>query len=203
MTRSKPVIIGLTGPTGSGKGIIADVLRGRGAYVIDADRIAHAVLFPGGAAYSEVVANLGAGILNDDKTINRKTVAAVVFNDKTKLQQHTETTHKHILKQIRNEIDAATQAGYKIICIDAPLLTESGLHERCDVTIAVRADDRLRMERIMERDGLTQTDAERRMASQTPFEEIARRADVIFDNNAGPEDLARKAASHIDQWLNG
>ena len=77
------------------------------------------------------------------------------------------------------------------------------MHERCDVTIAVRADDQLRLTRIMERDGLTQAEAERRMASQTPFEEVARHADVILDNNAGPEELARKAASLADQWLNG
>jgi len=198
MTRSKPLVIGVTGLTGSGKSLVAETLRKRGAYIIDADKIAHAILLPGGGAYDEVVANLGESIL-DDGFINRKKVAAIVFSDAEKLRQHTATTHKHILLKIYDEIDDAKRNNSDIICIDAPLLIESGLHKSCDVTWVVHAEEDIRMERIMRRDGITRGEAARRMAVRAPFAETARHADAVFINDSDPEALAQAVTDKLNE----
>jgi len=194
-------IIGLTGRTGSGKSFIADILAKRGAYIIDADKIAHGVLLPGGGAYDEVVKNFGASILDENKFINRKKVAEIVFNDPAALKLHTETTHKYILKKTYEEIENAKKTNFQIVCIDAPLLVESGLHNDCDIVWAVYTDDAIRLKRIIGRDGISEEEAHKRMESQTPFDEIKKHADVIFINNNGADELTAEVIDRMNECI--
>ena len=188
-------IIGLTGQSGSGKSLAANILKEHGAYIIDADKIAHEVLLPGGLAYEEVISNLGCGILDDDNFINRKKVAQIVFNDPEQLKRHVEATHKHIINKMHEEINAAIN--YRIICLDAPLLTESGMHLICDEVWAIYADEAIRAKRIMKRDNLSAKEAERRFAAQSSFEKIAQYADIIINNNSSPEEFAYEVKKRI------
>jgi len=160
------------------------------------------VLLPGGGAYEDVVFNLGESILDENGYIDRKKVSAIVFNDREKLRIHTETTHKHILKKIYDEIEHAKKNNYPIVCIDAPLLTESGLHNACDYTWAVYADEPARLKRIMKRDNLTESEAINRMKSQTHFNDIACYADVILDNNGSPEEFIISVRQRISACIN-
>jgi len=194
---NRAYVLGLTGRTGSGASTAAGILEERGVLIIDADKIAHDVLLPGGGAYGEVVAALGETILDNDKLIDRKKVAAIVFNDAEKLRVHTETTHRYILQKIEEAINAASGA----VCVDAPLLVESGLYKRCDTNWAVYADHRVRLERIMSRDGLPADEAERRMASQADFSEIARYVDVVIHNNADRDALKDAVTARMAECL--
>ena len=194
-------IIGLTGRTGSGKSFIADILAEHGAYIIDADKIAHGVLLPGGGAYDEVVGNLGECILDENRLIGRKKVAEIVFKNPAALRTHTETTHKYILKKIYEEIENAKKSNYQITCIDAPLLVESGLHKNCDVVWAVHADDSIRLKRITGRDNISEDEAKKRMQSQTPFDEIKKHADVIFINDNGTDELTTEVIDRMNECL--
>ena len=194
-------IIGLTGQTGSGKSTIAGILYKNGAYIIDADKIAHEVLLPGGGAYEEVINNLGESILDKNKLIDRKKTAEIVFNDAGALKRHTQTTHKYILKKIFEEIDDARNKNFQLACIDAPLLIESGLHNKCDTVWAAYADDDLRLKRIIKRDGISETEAKKRMASQTPFDEIKKYANVIFYNESDFDGLTAEVIKRMDECL--
>ena len=194
---NRAYVLGLTGRTGSGASTAAAILKERGVYIIDADKIAHDVLLPGGGAYGAVVAELGDSILDENRHIDRKKVAAIVFNDAEKLRVHTETTHRYILQKIEDEIDAAS----KFVCIDAPLLVESGLYKRCDESWAVCADYQTRLKRIMSRDGLTPEEAKRRMAAQKSFGEIARYIDHIIYNDAGRDALKSAVLARMAKCL--
>ena len=195
------VIIGLTGQTGSGKSSVAEILADNGAYVIDADKIAHGVLLPDGGAYDEVVANLGESILDKDKNIDRKKVAAIVFNDPEALKIHTAATHKHILFKINDEIAEAIVRGEKTIVIDAPLLIEAGLHKKCGFVWAVCADYKTRLNRIITRDKLSGDDAIRRMSSQTQFDEIRKHANTVIINDSDRESLSREVLKRLGECV--
>jgi dephospho-CoA kinase len=195
-------IIGLTGQTGGGKSTAADVLRNNGVYISDADKIAHAVLLPGGGAYSDVISLFGLDILDGERRIDRKKVGAIVFSDPVMLQLHTEATHRHIKRIILEEIGHARFSGCALACIDAPLLIESGLHEICDYIWVVRAEYDIRLKRVMTRDNISEQAARNRIDAQTPLDVLERYADALIDNNgslcAFTADVLHRMAECID-----
>ena len=195
------MLIGLTGRIGSGKSAAASVFRQRGAYVIDADEIAHEVLLPGGGAYDAVVHNLGEGILDDKGFIDRKKVARIVFSNPEELKRHNEATHGHILTAIEKKILTAGGADGGLICLDAPLLVESGLNIFCDAVWAVYADEATRLKRIVTRDGVTEEDARLKIASQEPFDTIRAAADLIIVNGGSEADFISEVNRRIDECL--
>jgi dephospho-CoA kinase len=75
------LVIGLTGNIATGKSSVLDYLARLGAYIIDADKLAHQSMTPEGQAYHAVVAEFGPAILNPDKTINRKALGQIVFRN--------------------------------------------------------------------------------------------------------------------------
>ena len=78
------LLVGLTGGMGSGKSLAASYFRELGAQMIDADRISRELVAPEKPAWKEVVEEFGSSVLNPDQTLNRKQVAAIVFNDESK-----------------------------------------------------------------------------------------------------------------------
>ena len=88
--------IGLTGGIASGKSTVSNWLRDHGAPIIDADVAAHRVVEPGQPGLKAVVAEFGDGILQDDGTLNRKALGAIVFGDEPKRQKLNEILHKYI-----------------------------------------------------------------------------------------------------------
>lgn len=195
------VIIGLTGRTGGGASSAAKILARRGARVIDADAIAHRVLLPDGGAYEDVVAAFGPRVLDKNKFIDRKKVAGIVFSDPASLAALTSATHARILAEIINQIEDAKHSGAALVCIDAPLLVESGLYESCDYVWAVFADDDIRLKRIIARDKITEAEAVKRIGAQAPFAEIAKRADAVIMNNGSVGGLTEEIIKKMDECL--
>lgn len=189
-------IIGVTGLTGSGKSRLSQVFRDRGAYLIDADETGHKVLNQGGTAYNDVVRAFGSGILAPNGDIDRKALGRIVFADPEKLALLSELTHKHILSDIADEIDAVkTNPGsYKAIVLDVILLFESGLNSLCDVVILVTAGRELRLSRIITRDNLSAEAADARLARQGYAEGLYNdKADYLLDNNGGISEFIKKS----------
>ncbi len=177
-------IIGLTGGSGSGKSYIAAMLLEQGFYVIDADKIAKNVLEKNTAPYYEAVEYFGGEILNTDKTINRKSLANIIFTNPKKRLKLEQITHKHIKEEIRRQIKCiANEPGsYKYIVIDAALLIQSGMHKETDEVWLVHAPFKTRVARICRRDGITEEQAVLRLRAQTPFYRLKKHAHVIIEN---------------------
>ena len=179
-------IIGITGGTGSGKSVLSAELKRLGAEVIDADQIAREVSKKGGAAFEEIVQNFGTEILDEQGEINRKTLGGIVFANSPKLELLESITHKHILKKMCEEVRAC---GKDTVVLDVPLLFQCDFPIKCDLTVAVIADDDIRIKRIMDRDGISEAAARARMKNQLTNEEYKKLADVCFENEGDTETI--------------
>lgn len=185
-------MIGLTGGIASGKSTVTARLRELGAFVADADIVSREIMED-----KEVLSALrrafGDGIFNGDGSLNRAACAREVFASPEKTALLNSITHPAIAERLTELTNAAEASGeHPLSFVDAALLIESGFNELCSGVWLITADTGLRIERIMERDGLTYEEAELRIKRQASDEEKARFADVIIENNGGLEELTAK-----------
>uniref|UniRef100_A0A8B9C4X8 Bifunctional coenzyme A synthase n=1 Tax=Anser brachyrhynchus TaxID=132585 RepID=A0A8B9C4X8_9AVES len=187
---SRPYVIGLTGGTGSGKTSIARLLGQLGAFLIDADKLGHAVYLPGGPAYERVVAAFGAEILNEDGTINRKVLGAKVFGNQ-RLKSLTDIVWPEIARLVRKEIREADAQGKAVCVLDAAVLLEAGWQEMVhEVWTAVIPEEEA-VKRIMDRDGLSEEAARSRLRSQMSNSQRVEQSQVVLCTLWEP-DVTRK-----------
>lgn len=194
-------VIGLTGGTGSGKGVVSQCLREAGAAIIDADLIAHEIIKMGRPAYEELVDYFGNEILRYDGEIFRRKLGEIVFRDKEKLKFLNLCTHKYIAQEIARQIQEAKELrNAKLIIIDAPLLIEAGLAEICDSIWVVYADEEVRALRVMQRDGITYETAKARIANQKSWTEYESYAQEVIDNSSDLENVQAQVATLMKKY---
>ncbi len=186
-------VIGLTGGTGSGKSVVSEWLRKKGAVIIDADAVAHGIIEKEKPAYSEIVEYYGKEILDASGHIIRKSLGNIVFKDQKKLEFLNRCTHKYIYQEISFQMEQArTKKMGRCIILDAPLLFEAGLQHKCDTIWVVVAEEQVRAKRIMARDGLSYQQAMERISTQKSREEYEALANVIIDNSGDLASLQKK-----------
>ena len=171
----------LTGGIGTGKSSVGDLLRARGALVIDADEVGHWVLEPGGAAY-EQVARAWPNVLAGG-VIDRSRLADIVFRDPAELRRLEAFTHAAIRDRIAEAIE---QSSEKVVVVEVPLLTDfmgSGW-----MRVVVDADLATRIKRLRVR-GMDSGDVARRIAAQPERPSWIAAADVVIDNSGGRTEL--------------
>lgn len=185
------VVIGITGQSGSGKSEVAKYLASIGFSVIDADMVYHNLISPPSKCLDELELHFGRKILKADSSLNRKTLAEMVFGEENreKLLLLNEITHKHVCREIRKIISSLKAMGCDLALIDAPLLFEAGLDTDCDFVISVVADRQIRLDRIISRDKITPEMAEKRVASQKSPEFYTERSDFTLENNGDVSSL--------------
>lgn len=186
-------VIGLTGGTGSGKSIVSAFLQQNGAYIIDADEIAHGIIERGKPAYEELTNYFGGAILDQDRNILRKKLGSIVFTNKEKLDFLNRCTHKYITQEIDKQI-AERKKKQRDTCIvlDAPLLLEAKLENRCNEIWVVFAEEEVRARRIMERDNITYQEAKNRIGCQKNWDFYRQKANLILDNSKDLQHLKRQ-----------
>lgn len=197
------MLIGLTGGIASGKSLAAEELKRLGAYLIDADEIAREMVMPGLPAYQNIVKEFGEGILNPDKTINRKALGAIVFSNPKLRKRLEQITHPSILEEIDKRVFAIKDKDPKaIIVVDAALLIEVGLHKKMDNVIVVYADEKTQIARLMKRDGLTKDEAKDRISAQMNLNEKKKYADFVIENVEGMgRKEVKEEVKRIFEWL--
>ena len=172
------IIIGLTGPTGSGKSSVSKTAEALGFKVIDCDTVARKATEKGSDGLKALTTAFGEDILFEDGTLNRRLLANKAFSSKEKTQLLNDTIFPFIIRLIKAEIKDGDYI------LDAPTLFESGLDSICDRTVGVLADSEIRLKRIIERDKLTINDAKVRMNAGKSDEFYLKNADFIIYNNA-------------------
>lgn len=179
-------IFGITGGTGAGKTTVCDEFRNLGIYVCDCDKIAHSIIntVP---CRSELTDEFGDMILNADGSVNRKILGGIVFTDRDKLGALNKITHKYIKRAVIEEIEncKGEMAG-----VDGAVLIGSGIEDILDCMVSVIADEETRLLRIMERDGISREDANKRICSQKNNEFYLANSDYIIYNNG--EDIKNR-----------
>lgn len=191
------MIIGLTGQTGAGKSTVCDFLREKGLLVIDCDKVARQVTEKGSKTLSSLADAFGNDIILEDGSLNRRELASRAFQSAEKTALLNSITHPAITEAIKKVIDEHKD---KNIILDAPTLIESGVYKLCDMIVSVLADSCVRKERIMARDNLTLSEAEKRMSAQKDDSFYKEYSDVVILNNGDKTqaiEIARQIFSEI------
>lgn len=173
---------GLTGNIASGKSSAAQFFAELGAHVIDADRIAHSLLQSGTRTYRKIVEAFGDRILSPAGEIDRRILGRLVFSDADQREVLNALTHPAVEAEITRrmeEFERSSPCG--ILIVDAALMIETGGHKMYHCLVVVACDPSLQVSRLMNRDGLTESEAKARMASQMPIEEKLKLADYTID----------------------
>ncbi|HRR75309.1 MAG: dephospho-CoA kinase [Ruminococcus sp.] len=184
-------VVGLTGQTGAGKTTISKIFSENGFTIIDADKVARKVVEKGSNCLYEIEELFGREILNDDETLDRKALAAIVFTDKAKLETLNTIMHPYITKEILSMIKENSNNGVRLILLDAPTLFESHADDFCEIIISVLADENVREQRIIARDGITHEQARQRMDSQYSDEFFMSHSDYIIRNDGDIETVTK------------
>ena len=177
------LVIGLTGPSGAGKGAVGTLLSEHQIPVIDADAVYHGLLAPPSPCLDALRERFGESILLPEGTLNRRALGAIVFSDPEALQDLNKITHGFVMAKIRKELDALRQKDTPAAVIDAPQLFEAEADKDCNVIISVLADKKLRLERITARDGIDAETALRRIEAQKNDEFFRTHSDYVLENN--------------------
>src|SRR5260221_975183 len=183
---------GLTGGIASGKSTVAGMLREQGFPVIEADRISHRLMEKNGAAYAAVVGLLGESILDADKSISRSRVAAIVFNDRDKLQQLNAIIHPKVEQELAKEFAELEKAGASPVAfVEAALVFEARMHKKLDGVVVAWSLPEQQLARLMER-GMSEAEARKRMAAQMPVSEKMALATEKIDCSGSREETRRQ-----------
>ena len=183
------LLIGLTGPSGSGKSRVAEIFSRFGLPVINADEVYHQLLVPPSPCLEELVGRFGNAILTSAGTLNRRELANIVFSDPASLAALNSITHRYVMEEIVRRTEQLRREETRAAVLDAPQLFEAGANRMCGAVVSVLADKNLRLERLLQRDGIDRDAALRRIAAQRSDEFFRSHSDYIIENNHTPEHL--------------
>ncbi|HID93749.1 MAG TPA: dephospho-CoA kinase [bacterium (Candidatus Stahlbacteria)] len=155
------MIIGITGGIGVGKSTVANLLKEKGATVIDADKIGWEIL---NQKKEQLVEVFGRQILNKANQIDRKKLGKIVFEDHNKRKTLESLVHPLLLRELKKRI---AKEGSKLIVVDCALIYEWGIQDWFDFIILVKSNLKTRVERLKEK-GYSLEEIKRRMKAQLP-----------------------------------
>ena len=194
-------VIGLTGGIATGKSTVCAILENAGAVIIDADRIARNLVKKNLPAYRQIVDTFGKSILLPGGEINRTALGDLIFNDPRKKQLLNKIVHPQVGKETDRQLKRIEKNNpHALVILDIPLLLESGLHKNLSEVIVVYTPEHIQINRLMQRDHISQENALARIRSQMPIEEKKKLATIVIDNSGMLEDT-RKQTLEIFQRL--
>lgn len=184
-------VIGLCGGSGSGKGTVARILSDLGFCHIDTDAVYHTLTSFPSPCVRELIDAFGEGIFKDGR-LDRSALFKIVFEGEDigeKQRLLNRITHKHIKERTIALIEKFKGEGKEAVLVDAPLLFESEFDKLCSSVICVVAEENIRINRIVERDGIEFMKARMRIRSQLPNDYLISRSDYVIENNGTEEEL--------------
>ena len=176
------MILGITGPTGSGKTTFLDVIAEKGGIILDGDAIYHHLLQTDESLLRALDARFPGTV--EEGTLNRKKLGAIVFADSAALLDLNAITHAAVKSAVLEQLQLHKG---KLIAIDAIGLFEGDLAYLCDVTVAVTAPEEVRISRIMARDGISYEYAKSRVAARHEAAWFTARCDYALENSSTPD----------------
>ncbi len=191
------LVLGLTGNIGCGKSTVSSRFKEFGIDVIDADLLTREIY-----KHSDVIEELrkvfpdAIRIAGNQMIVDRKTLGKLVFDDSKKLKQLNSITHKKINELIDNRIETSCS---DIVVVDAALLFETGMQGKFDKVITVYCDERVQLERVIQRDNLSCEDAKKRIDSQLSQNVKVSKSDFSIDNSGGIDELNKSIENLMEQ----
>ncbi|KAF8357021.1 hypothetical protein PRIPAC_92016 [Pristionchus pacificus] len=193
------LIVGLSGGIATGKSTVSGIFEREGIPVIDADRIAREVVKPGESAWHAIREEFGAEYFDDDRggVMNREKVGQLIFNNAEKRRRLNAITHPAVRKRMLYQAFMHFITGASVIVLDTPLLFEVGYDRILSRTICVWCNTDQELERLIARDGMSETDAKSRMRAQMSLDEKKKRATILLDNTGTKEELEAQVLSLV------
>ena len=173
------LIIGITGSIACGKSLVSNYLQEKGYTIIDADKIGHMAL-DNDEVKKQLVNKFGKSILKDNE-VNRVTLGKLVFENNENLKELNNIIHPQIRKNISEQIQV--HKNEKLVFVDVPLLFEAKFDDLVEKIVVVSLDEKIQLERLMNRNSLSKEEALQRIKSQIPVREKEKLGDYVVDNS--------------------
>ncbi|MBF0544299.1 MAG: dephospho-CoA kinase [Candidatus Riflebacteria bacterium] len=181
------IILGITGPIGSGKSSVGKILEGHGWTNLEVDQIGHQMLLIPRIC-AQLAEQFGDRILNDSGEIKRHELGRLAFSSPAMLEKLDAIMHPPLRAETRRIISSEKSRGTRGIALNAALLFKIGLDALCDKIVYVNADSGIRLERLVTIRGLPFDSAKGRLTFQDPRPNESPK--ILFcENNGSPEDL--------------
>ena len=191
------LVIGLTGGIGTGKSEAARHMVSLGARLIDADVVGHEAYTPHAEAWRQVVEAFGEGILGPNNEIDRRALGAIVFSDPQQLSRLNGIMHPLMARMVQEKIDGFRDQGAGIVVVEAALLFEAGWNSLVQEVWVTDASEDAVIHRLAQRNGMSEEEARKRLASQMTRAERLERADIVIDNSG---DVAEMQTAIDELW---
>ncbi len=185
--------IGLTGNVGAGKSTVVTLFASWGATVIDTDILAREVVQPGSPALERIHQDFGDKVIAEDGGLDRPAMRRIVFSDTEAREKLESVLHPAIRARYRELVTEAEARGDRIVIGVVPLLFETGMQYDFDAVLVVDAPAAVRIERLVNKRGLTPEEASAVADAQMPAGEKRERADLVIDNDSDITTLERRA----------
>jgi dephospho-CoA kinase len=192
-------LIGLTGGIATGKSTVDRMLGARGATIIDADALAREAVRRGEPALDGIIERFGKDVIQDDGTLDRARLGAIVFADADARRDLDRITHPRIAELTRERIAAALAGDAPLVVVDIPLLYENARESMFEGVLVVYAPVDVQVERLRDRNNLDEAAALQRLAAQMPIDEKRARATWVIDNSGDTAATEQAVAAWWDE----
>ena len=189
-------VLGVTGPSGAGKGTVCGILKEFGFYHIDTDRLVPGV-YP--EAIPQLVEAFGGGVVTDG-IVDKRALAAAAFSSEENTETLNRIIHPLVMNAVAKQIEAAKNLGFDRVAVDGAALHEAHAEEICDKMLCILAPKELRKQRVMERDNIGSDAADLRLSAQKPDEFYAKNTDAVIVND-NRDNLKSKLFQLIKEWV--
>ncbi len=194
---SAMTVVGITGGSGSGKTTALEALKEHDALILDCDAVYHEMLEKSNALICELKKAFPDAV--EEGRVSRSRLGNIVFRDRQALKTLNSITHRQIRREIRDRLRDFAMAGGKLAAIDAIELFSGGLAADCDFTVAVLADEEVRIARVMARDGISREKALLRIRAQQPDSYFISICDYALYNNGDLPTLSRELNQILEE----
>jgi dephospho-CoA kinase len=198
--KRKKLLVGITGAVGAGKSTVCRVLRSAGYPVLSADEFARVVSAKGSDSLKKIQQIFGKESLTSEGELDRSLIRKKILEDPTLRKKLEAITHPEIQKLSQKAAETLFEQGADIVFYEAPLLFEAGSDKKMDAVICVYAEESKLIERVMKRDGVDKTHAEKLLAAQMPQAEKLKRSSHSIRNDAGEAELEKSVEDILAEF---
>jgi len=199
------MVVGLTGGLATGKSLVAEAFRRRGAAVLSADQIAREITAAGSPAVRRIAEELGEEFVRPDGSLDRSAVGEYVFRNEDARKRLEAIVHPPVLERLQQEIERYRNlpGGPEVLVVEVPLLYEVGIADWFDKVVVVAAPEEVQVARVMARDRVSEEEARRRVRAQMPLALKVQRADAVIRNEGTPEELEEAVERTLESLTRG
>lgn len=192
-------VIGITGSSGSGKTTVCEIIKKLyNSEVLDADKVAKELSSDiNSNYYKEMVKLFGEECVLENKLLNRRMIAEIIYQDDIKRKSLNDLTFNYVVEKIKKDLSEIKDK--ELVIIDAPLLYEAGVDKICDKVIAIIADKNNKVRRICLRDGIDEVFAKKRLLIQNEDDFYIKKADYIIYNNKDIKELEESIKKVLEE----